>query len=1619
MSSVIFRADGLREVCQRISSTPELLRLVLTVCEGVRDVQVDADSNTLTVISSSAGGGPDTAELLQHLDDLALGLTFVVVGNCPTSGKIATPSARVAADGAAATKESAPRVVVLAIDGMMCQKNCGTTVRKALEGVPGVSHAEVSFAERRATATWDGTNPERGASVAAGGAAAEQPFALLLDALIGAVEAVGFGAAVVPDVVLEVEGMMCQRNCGTTVKAALEGVRGVRKAEVSFADRRALVWGNGDGIGIGGGGRSAGTGSQPSAEEALVDAVEGVGFGAVVSPAAVLEVGGMMCQKNCGTTVRQALEGVPGVLRAEVSFAQRRARVWAASGSSPGMVQAATTTSAAAAAALVDAVEAVGFEAAVAPAAVLAVEGMMCQNSCGSTVKGALEAVPGVSRAEVSFPQKRAWVWGGGDGGGGYPLSVGALVDAVLTVGFEASPAAAVSPPQPSPSSAPGAGAGGGAGGAGGAGGGERDPVRGVGAGVGAAEQRPKVAGRSGGGNRTPVVVKAHAGGKGGDKAAGGGGGRSVLSTGSFTVEGMSCAACVGNVERFVGSLRGVGDVRVALLAGQAEVKYDAEILTPDEIARGVTGLGYQCRHTRTVKPGPGKAGQGDNGEGGEGSQSGALEVEVTGMSCTSCGGKVERALLALPGVASCSVSVATGRASITFKNDGSGSGGSVPSSLESGIRGKGGSSGARDVVRAVEGLGYGAKVVDVGGDALSGVTRLQEMTRKDVAMWKRLFVISALFTVPLLLAHWLQAFLIWDGPPILGGISLCDLIMFILATPVQLVVGRRFYRAAWLGAKHGSLGMDALVVMGTSSAYLFSVSVLLVKCSIDPSFPSKCTFETAAMLLTLVSLGKLMEAIAKGQTSSSLTALVKLQPRTALLLSPPPAGGAVVHGEGSVNGAGGAAAVKERKRRSKNKSETEANEIDASLVQVGDRLLVKPGSLLPADGVVVSGDSTVDESMITGESMPVTKSAGDLVFGSTVNQLGSFVMVAQGVGKDTALNQVVRLVQEAQSSKAPIQAYADRMSSIFAPVVLSLASISFITWYVLLSQDPRPSWLGALADPAEGSTAKDPFLFALLAAVAVTVVACPCALGLATPTAVMVGTGVGARHGVLIKGGAAFEAAHKVDTVLLDKTGTLTMNKPTLTDILSQGAANTKDSVLALAAAAETASEHPVGRAIAEASRARGVSRLEPKVEGFQATPGMGVSCVIVKDGGGSAPGTTGARHQKLSKGTLVLVGSRAWLTQHGVSVPPELEGHAASLEWQGKTVVFVAGGGEAKGALAVADSVRPEAREAVATLHRMGISVWIVTGDNRATADAVAAVVGIARGKVMAGVLPADKSRKVQELQRMGQAVAMVGDGVNDSPALAMADVGIAVGAGTQVAVEAADMVLVRSDLRDVVVSLHLSRAVFRRIKMNFVWALSYNVVALPLAAGALKPLLGIGVTPALAALFMASSSSLVVLSSLGLKLYTRPGEPTARELAVRSCRRRLGLRARPLSRPHGGGGASSWDSSKGHDRREQSWLDKSFWVELASHRPWRGTWRGRSRDVGDGSVGGHRGRRAWAGGWRNNAPVGEDSPLLGAGHFQVLDELLLDGEGFIHLEKGDQEPSYGSSGRLCRDG
>lgn len=608
------------------------MRLVLNVCEGVRDVKVDTESDTVTVFWTSSapggagasggdrttgnnrgGGRPDTAELLRHLDDLGLGLTFVVANDNAVStaagdaavATASTPTVAVTGGENAYTTSAGRRfkedpatatttatstattqttmVIVLAVEGMMCQKNCGSTVHKALSSVPEVLRADVSFDKRRAT-VWTGPNVggrvawnggvASGAGPVAGGAV--RPFSVLLDALIGAVEAVGFAATVVPDVVLELEGMMCQRNCGSTIKAALEAVRGVRRAEVSFADGRGLVWSDGGdgGFGEGGGGGGGGRGraGRLCLEEALVDAVEAVGFGAAVAPAVELEVEGMMCQKNCGTTVRTCLEGVSGVSRAEVSFAKKRARVWSSSGSGSD-IGADTDAAAVSAAALVDAVEAIGFDAAVAPAVLLSVEGMMCQKNCGTTVRGALEGVSGVSRAEVSFADKLAKVWSSGSDCSVGFVSVGALVDAVEAVGFGASPASSAAPspavngnssngnndkmkPTPTdeadfPSSNGGIGGGGG---------------------------RKKKASNGRGYSSRVVVLSPNEGAvrkKGGLSGGsdGGGGGRLMLSTGSFTVEGMSCAACVGKVERFVGAMTGVGDVRVALLAGQVRPK--------------------------------------------------------------------------------------------------------------------------------------------------------------------------------------------------------------------------------------------------------------------------------------------------------------------------------------------------------------------------------------------------------------------------------------------------------------------------------------------------------------------------------------------------------------------------------------------------------------------------------------------------------------------------------------------------------------------------------------------------------------------------------------------------------------------------------------------------------------------------------------------------------------------------------------------------------------------------------------------------------------------------------------------------------------------------------------
>jgi len=1157
-----------------------------------------------------------------------------------------------------------------------------------------------------------------------------------------------------------------------------------------------------------------------------------------------------MCMKSCGTTVQNALKGVPGVIDVQVIYPPGNAIV--------------THTSAASATDLIDAVEIVGFGAELEGGGspdggvelmetggdyvVLDVEGMMCQKSCGTTVHNVLMSVDGVTKTVVSFPHKSAHVWGS--------ASVAELIDAVEMVGFDAAhhtatplpPVPSVDPP-PKPKPKP----------------------------------KPKV---------QPAAQKS----------------TTTTSTGptgvaTLSISGMSCASCVRNIEKNVVGQKGVVGMRVALLAEKAEVTLDMSTgVTEEEVVGMITELGYGAKVLQRVADSSG------SNKGGQ-----VVNLEVLGMSCASCVGKVEKGLRKLgPEVTSASVNLTTSRAKIVLE--------------------EGSTIGARDLVECVKSMNYEVTVVN--DDSMPDPDSIEKASMHEVDKWRRLLTLSLLFTVPVVLIHWFgmggHAGHFFDTP--LGchkTLNLREVLMVVLVTPVQFWVGGHFYRTAYMGARHGNLGMDALIVLGTTAAYAYSMAALFIACA-DPRHEPHVFFETSAMLITFVSLGKLLESVAKGKTSSALTMLMRLQPQTALLLKPTTSN-AYAAAAAAIEGATDAAAKRDAVSDGVGASDGrgragsgaaagpildlngfEESEIAIGLVQVGDLVRVLPGARMPADGDIVSGSSYVDESMITGEPLPVPKSTGDAVFGSTINQNGAIVVRAKAVGSDSALSQIVKLVEEAQMTKAPIQDFADRIAGIFTPVVITLASLTFIMWFGLAEASMLPKeWL-----LAESST---PFLFSLLFAISVVVVACPCALGLATPTAVMVGTGVGATNGILIKGGTALETAHQVTCVCFDKTGTLTTGKPTLTDVVPLDSQSMPiDSVLAFAAAAEANSEHPVGRAVVSAARSRGLSI--PHVTAFNAETGLGVEATCVGTAAGASAGASAGGGAGGQAEHRLLVGSKKLLLKHGLALDATTDKMMARLEGEGKTTVIVVVGSAVVGLLAVADTPKPESSATVAALRSMGLEVWLITGDNVSTAKAVALELGIEPGNVMASVLPGQKAKKVSELQMRGHKVAMVGDGINDSPALAQADVGIAVGAGTQIAVEAASIVLVRNDLSHVITALDLSKVVFARIKANFVWAIGYNLVLIPIAAGALFPMSHMRLQPAYAGLAMAFSSVSVVLSSLSLKLYARPiieedGTIVRDTLCCSWCssiaakvRGLSGVRYAPLSKDDGGSAYSS---------------------------------------------------------------------------------------------------------------
>jgi Cu+-exporting ATPase len=718
------------------------------------------------------------------------------------------------------------------------------------------------------------------------------------------------------------------------------------------------------------------------------------------------------------------------------------------------------------------------------------------------------------------------------------------------------------------------------------------------------------------------------------------------------------------------------------------------------------------------------------------------------------------------------------------------------------------GAVGVEEIAAAIEDAGYG--VVQAPDEEVEDAEAAARAAEVQVQI--RAFQVGVLFSLPLFVLSMARDFALlgaWAHAPWVNWL------MLVLATPVQFYVGWDYYVGGWKSLRNGSANMDVLVAMGSSVAYAYSVVVTVALTLGVTTLGEHVYFETAALIITLIKLGKVLEVRAKGETSRAIRELMELRPRTARVVR-----------EGGVE-----------------------EDVPVERVRVGDRVLVRPGESIPVDGEVVDGRSAVDESLLTGESMPVEKGPGDEVVGATMNKEGALTLRATRVGSETALARIVRLVQEAQGSKAPIQRLVDRVAAVFVPVVVAVAVGTFLVWWL---------WVGAGFTPA------------LIRMVAVLVIACPCALGLATPTAVMVGTGKGAHLGILFRSSQALEEAQQLDVVVLDKTGTVTRGEPEVREVrvrtparvgsaagAAAGAAagdggpswpTEEAALLALAAAAERRSEHPLAESVVRAARAQELDLAEPS--SFEAVPGRGVRATV--------------------DGRAVVVGSRRLLASEGVDTDP-LAAEADRMEGEARTALWVAVDGAAAGLIAVADAVKEGSAEAVAELHRRGLRVVMLTGDNRATAEAVAAEVGIQ--EVRAEVLPDQKAAAVRALQEDGAAVAMVGDGINDAPALAQAQVGMAIGTGADVAMEAADVTLMRGDLRTVPQALELSRATMRTIRQNLFWAFAYNVVLIPVAAGALYPVAAVpgifrSLHPVLAAVAMAFSSVSVVANSLRLR-------------------------------------------------------------------------------------------------------------------------------------------------------
>ncbi|MGG1368001.1 heavy metal translocating P-type ATPase [Priestia megaterium] len=793
----------------------------------------------------------------------------------------------------------------------------------------------------------------------------------------------------------------------------------------------------------------------------------------------------------------------------------------------------------------------------------------------------------------------------------------------------------------------------------------------------------------------------------------------------TLQITGMTCAACSNRIEKGLKKIEGVKEANVNLALERSTIIFDPSKTSPQAFEEKIEKLGY-------------------------GVVSEKVEFAITGMTCAACSTRIEKGLNKLEGVTRASVNLALETASVEYS----------PSQIA-----------PQDITQRVEKLGYGAKLKSEEKE------EEQSYREKELSKQKGKFWFAFILSVPLLWAM-VSHFTFTSFIP-LPHMLMNPWVQLALATPVQFVVGKQFYVGAFKALRNKSANMDVLVALGTSAAYFYSLYFSLKSLG-SSAHTNQLYYETSAILITLILLGKLFEANAKGRSSEAIKKMMGLQAKTAVVIRD----GAEV-------------------------------EIPVEEVQKGEVIFIKPGEKVPVDGEIIEGQSALDESMLTGESVPVDKNIGDKVIGATLNKNGFLKIKATNVGRETALAQIIKVVEEAQGSKAPIQRLADYISGIFVPIVVGIALLTFFVWYI---------WIA----PGE-------FALALEKLIAVLVIACPCALGLATPTSIMAGSGRAAEFGILFKGGEHLEATHKIDTILLDKTGTVTNGTPELTDVrIAQG--YEENELLQLVASAERLSEHPLAQALVAGIKNKGIEIQDPL--SFEAIPGYGVKATVQE--------------------RELLVGTRKLMNQHKVNIDTALE-EMTNLEREGKTAMLVALDGKYAGMLAVADTIKATSKEAVSRLKEMGLEVMMITGDNRQTAQAIAMQAGIEH--VIAEVLPEGKAEEVKKLQQQGKKVAMVGDGINDAPALALADIGMAIGTGTDVAMEAADITLMRGDLMSIADAIEMSRKTISNIKQNLFWAMGYNTLGIPIAAVGL-------LAPWVAGAAMAFSSVSVVLNALRLQ-------------------------------------------------------------------------------------------------------------------------------------------------------